>query len=280
MAELPLATSVPGGTAARLAQALGAKLGERIVPPGPGRVYRDRRRVRLSDVDSGGKVRLDAVARYLQDVAADDVRDAGIEDAVAWVVRRTTIVAPQRPVYGEEIELATWCSGAGAALAERRTSIRGGDGASIEVVALWVSLDRVSLRPAPVGDEHFEPYKQQAGDRRVRSRLLLPGEPDARAEQRGTMPPRPWPLRESDFDLFDHVNNSISWAAAEEGALQMLAGQRPLWGQVEYRRALERGEAPTVTASARGGETLVWLLGRDGTAASSSRLGVASPMGA
>ena len=33
-----------------------------------------------------GRVRLDALARYLQDVAADDVDDAGVEGA--WVMRR------------------------------------------------------------------------------------------------------------------------------------------------------------------------------------------------
>lgn len=250
---------------------LAAGLGERIAPPGPGRVYRGGRRVRLSDVDSDGVVRLDAVARYLQDVASDDVRDAGIEDAVAWVVRRTTVIALKRPQYGEQIELATWCSGVGAALAERRTTITGEDGSSVEAVSLWVSLDPKTLRPAPVGDEHFEPYRGQAGDRRVRSRLLLPGEPDGRVG-----PSRAWGLRASDFDLFRHVNNAVAWTAVEEEALRLLDGVRPQWGQVEYRRPLELGEEPVILGVRGGGVADVWLTGPDGVAVS-ARLGTGDP---
>ena len=248
--------------------AIAAGIGERIAPPGPGRVYRSSRRVRLSDVDSGGVVRLDAVARYMQDAASDDVRDAGIEDAVAWVVRRTTIIASCRPRYGERIELATWCSGVGSALAERRTSITGEAGSSIETVALWVSLDRATLRPAPVADEHFEPYREQAGDRRVRSKLLLAGEPEASAG-----PGRVWPLRAADFDLFRHVNNSVAWTAVEEEATRWGGESRPSWGQVEYRRPLEPGEEPRIVSSGGEGEARVWMLGRDGTAATTARLG-------
>lgn len=265
----------PAGAGASVHEttALGAALGETIAPPGPGRVYRGGRRVRLSDVDSDGVVRFDAVARYLQDVASDDVRDAGIEDAVAWVVRRTTIIAPRRPQYGEQIELATWCSGLGPALAERRTTITGEAGSSVEVVSLWVSLDRDSLRPAPVGDEHFGPYREQAGERRVRSKLLLPATPDG-AGPSG----RPWPLRSSDFDLFRHVNNAVSWTAVEEEAVRVLGGHRPHWGQVEYRRALEFGEEPVVVGAASGGGAHVWLLGPDRAPATSARLGVDAPV--
>lgn len=247
-----------------------AGVGERMAPPAAGRVYRAERRVRLSDVGTDGAVRLDAVARYLQDVATDDVREAGVEDAVAWVVRRTTIVAPRRPRFGEGIRLATWCSGVGSALAERRTSVTGEEGARVEAVALWVSLDRETLRPAAVADEHFEPYRQQAGGRRVRSRLLLAPAPEGSTG-------RPWPLRDSDIDLFRHVNNVVSWTAVEEEALRRVPAERPLWGQVEYRRPLERTETPAVVSRHGGGVLDVWLVGADGTAATSARLGAGVP---
>ena len=257
------------GPAALIAD-VAAAAGERMAPPGAGRVYRAGRRVRLSDVGPDGAVRLDAVARYLQDVATDDVRDAGVEDAVAWVVRRTTIVAPRRLRFGERVRLATWCSGVGSALAERRTSVTGEEGALVEAVALWVSLDRETLRPAAVAEEHFEPYRQQAGGRRVRSRFLLAPAPEGGIG-------RPWPLRDSDIDLFRHVNNVVSWTAVEEEALRRGPTEPPLWGQVEYRRPLDRAETPAVVSRDGGGALDVWLLGADGTAATSARLGPAVP---
>ncbi|HET9077067.1 MAG TPA: acyl-ACP thioesterase domain-containing protein [Acidimicrobiales bacterium] len=247
--------------------ALPAPPGAEMREPGPGRVFRSARTVRLSDVDPEGRIRLDAVARYLQDVATDDVRHAGVEDAVAWVVRRTTITAGRRPVYGERLELATWCSGTGSALAERRTSVRGERGSRVETVSLWVSLDRETLRPVPLDGPHFDPYREAAGERRVRARFVVPGPPDGISEG------RPWPLRASDIDLFHHVNNVIAWSAVEEEARRLAGGRPVTWGQVEYRRAMEPGETPVLTADAQDGAIGVWMLGADGTPAVCARLG-------
>ena len=45
--------------------------------PTTGRTFAAERRVRLSDIDAHGRVRLDSVARFLQDVAIDDVQETG-----------------------------------------------------------------------------------------------------------------------------------------------------------------------------------------------------------
>src|SRR5579875_696279 len=105
-------------------------------PEPSGRSYRGQRRVRLADVRPSGKARLDAVARWLQDVATDDVREAGARDAYAWVVRRTVLQVVARPRYEEPVELVTWCSGAGAAWAERRTTVTGEAGVLVEGVSV------------------------------------------------------------------------------------------------------------------------------------------------
>src|SRR5688500_7198437 len=106
------------------------------VPEG-GRAFVGEQRVRLGDVDPAGRLRLDAVARYLQDVANDDAADAGLANAMGWVVRRTTIVVHRRARFREQLRLTTFCSGVGAGWAERRTSIRGSREAHLEAVALW-----------------------------------------------------------------------------------------------------------------------------------------------
>ena len=46
--------------------------------PGGGRRYAHRRHVRVSDAGPDGVLRLDSLARYLQDVATDDWADAGL----------------------------------------------------------------------------------------------------------------------------------------------------------------------------------------------------------
>src|SRR4051795_13779923 len=87
--------------------------------PGAGRTFPGRRRVRLGDCSPGGRLRLDAVARYVQDLSDDDTRDAGLAQ-MTWVVRRTVIEVPQFPVYLDPLEMVTWCSGLGSRWAERR----------------------------------------------------------------------------------------------------------------------------------------------------------------
>jgi hypothetical protein len=45
----------------------------------------------IADATASGRVRLDAIARWLQDVAYLDLVDAGFEGQGAWVVRRLRI---------------------------------------------------------------------------------------------------------------------------------------------------------------------------------------------
>ncbi len=196
-----------------------------LLPPNPdGRRFSADRTVRLGDVDSSGYLRLDAVARYLQDVAGDDALDAGLPNAMGWVVRRTMIRVDAPGVLNEPLKLTTYCTGAGRSWAERRTSIVGDEAAAIEAVSLWVQVDTGTGRPARLGTEFFDRYGPSAGERVVSSKLSLPAPP---ASATG----RPWSFRRSDLDPFDHVNNAAHWVVAEE----LLAGRdRRGTAELEY----------------------------------------------
>ena len=66
------------------------------------RVFASRRRISLSDTDANGRLRLDAIARYLQDIASEDWLDAGFDhDSHVWVVRRTQLTVHElfRPLF-------------------------------------------------------------------------------------------------------------------------------------------------------------------------------------
>jgi acyl-ACP thioesterase len=228
-----------------------------MVPRGEGRSYHASRRVRLGDVTPTGRVRLDAVARYLQDVAGDDVDDAGISGEAAWVVRRTSLEVLDRPKYEDRLDLVTWCSGTGAAWAERRTTISLAGRPVVEASSLWACMDPVAMRPKPLDDRFFSVYHQTPQTRTVPSRLRLPAHPPA-----GAVPAR-WPLRRADFDVLGHVNNAAAWVAVEE----QVPPERPVVrAQVEYRQAMQAGtgaELGVVSADLEGdqeGMVAVWLL--------------------
>src|SRR5262249_49716337 len=134
-----------------------------LIPrPASGRTFSGTARVRLGDVSPKGRVRLDAVARYLQDVAHDDAVGASGEDAARWVVRRTEMHIERFPVFREDLRLTTWASGTGGRWAERRTSVEGDRGGAIEVAALWVHVDPATGRPKRLAPSFFDAYGEAA----------------------------------------------------------------------------------------------------------------------
>ena len=231
-----------------------------LAVPATGRVFRAGRRVRLGDVDPTGRLRLDALARYLQDVSGDDTDDTDLPDAQDWVVRRTVVEQRQPAVLGERLELATFCSGYGSRWAERRVSILGDAGALVDAVTVWVHVDPVTGRPKTLSQEFHALYDAAAAGREVLARQVHdPVEPSADDVETFA-----WQPRATDLDVLDHANNSVAWAIVEQLRARALwhAGESrggaadPLGqafrAEVEFRDAIDRtaveGDAPLVVA--------------------------------
>jgi acyl-ACP thioesterase len=202
--------------------------------PSSGRVFEGARRVRLADVSPAGRLRLDATARFLQDLSADDTADAALPDAEAWVVRKTIIEVAAFPRYLEPLELATWCSGTGSHWAERRISIAGERGGAIEAATTWVHIDLDSGRPTRIPAGFDDVYGEAHGGRRVKARLDHPDPPHG--EGAGF----DWPLRFTDFDVLGHVNNAACWQIVEQALSARKDLRAPLRAEVQHRTAIER----------------------------------------
>jgi acyl-ACP thioesterase len=189
----------------------------------------------LSDTDSTGRLRLDAVARYLQDAATDDVDETGwgAPDHL-WVLRsiRVDVLVPF--LTDARVEIVTWGSSFGPVAAGRRWSLAGDTGGSIEVDSVWVHLGP-DARPARIG-EGFDAYAEAAAGRVSSTRLTLPDPPDHASRSA-------WPLRATDVDVMGHVNNAAYWSAVEHRLAE--AGfdlRRPLRARLDYRHPLDLGE--------------------------------------
>jgi acyl-ACP thioesterase len=236
-----------------------------LVPrPRAGRVFEEARRVRLADVSPGGRLRLDAATRYLQDLSADDTDDAALPDAEAWVVRRTVIEVQVFPRYLEALELATWCSGTGSRWAERRISVVGQAGGRMDAATTWVHVDLATGRPRRVPEGFAAIYGEAADGRTVTARLEHPDPPpDAESV--------PWALRFTDFDVLSHVNNAAYWEAVEEALAARRELRAPLRAEVEHRTAIERGAQVELVVANEPDELAAWLLA-DGEVAASARI--------
>lgn len=206
-------------------------------------------------------MRLDAVARYLQDIAMADVRDAGLDEP-AWIVRRTLVEVVRFPRYLEQVSIRTFCWSMGKFAAERRTSLTSDDGARLDTLTLWVRLDPTSGRPAVLAPE-FRRLYAEAVDGRSTDHELRHAPPPAAARGHA------FALRACDFDLRGHVNNAVCWAAVEEVLARANVEPSAATFEMEFRAAIPPGAAvEIVTGDGDAGRSL-WLLA-DGKACASA----------
>ncbi|HEY0415250.1 MAG TPA: acyl-ACP thioesterase domain-containing protein [Gaiellaceae bacterium] len=221
------------------------------------RRFTSTRSISLSDTDPAGRLRLDAVARYLQDAATDDWLDAGFDlDAHVWVVRRTEVAVHEAFRPEDALEVETWCSGVGGSSAARRYSVRGRSRGRIEAESVWTHLGR-DLRPKRLDERFHEVYGTSAGARRAPTRFTLPPPPRDDGER--------WVFRRTDVDRLGHVNNAAYWVPLEERWPSSLGGAVRV--VLEYRRPIDLGDEVTLVEAG----TSLWLV-VDGDVRSAARL--------
>ncbi len=221
--------------------------------PASGRVVEGRRKVRMADVGPDRRCRMDALARYLAEVAEDDAAGAELPSTIGWILRRTRMEIDRFPTLGEELVLHTFCSATASRWAERSTVVRGSSGAECRAASIWVAVDTRTGAPARLGEQFLRVYGPSAGGRQASARLELGTPPDVTARSA-----RPWALRRSDLDAWTHVNNAIAWAAVEDAV--DIAAASSVVALVEHHSPIGPGTAPLLAADRSGGTWRVWLL--------------------
>jgi acyl-ACP thioesterase len=220
----------------------------------------------IADCAPSGRVRLDALARWLQDIAYLDVLDAGLESVAVWVVRRTRIRVNRWPRFAERFELTTFCSGLGRMWAERRTDVRrpGDSAPDVEAVSLWVHLDPERRLPFPLTEAEMSAYSGPGPPRRVTARLRHPLPP---ASCGAGGPGSVWTFRATESDVADHVNNAAYWQPLEEEMLSREVEPGPVDIELEYRAPAQPGAKRWL---ADGGAR--WIVAADGSGQSEDEL--------
>jgi acyl-ACP thioesterase len=229
-----------------------------LAPPAiEGRRFTGSRKVRLGDVDGTGRLRLDALTRYTQDVSDDDTTDAGLPADPGWVVRSTVVDELVPAALAEHLTFVTFCSGIGRTWAERRLSISGDGGARYEVATVWICVNPTTGAPSSLTDQFMELYGPAAAGRKVSARLTNPKPPSDPAG----LSTEQWSLRAADYDVYNHVNNAAYWAVVEQ-RLDSLPPV-PRRSRMEYGRGIEpTASVPIAQSGGReSGSLVLWWLG-------------------
>lgn len=227
-------------------------------------------RVRTGDVDQQMRVRLDAVARYLQDIANDNIEatDYGASDPF-WIVRRTVIDVIRPFSWPAGVTAQRWCG----ALSTRWTNMRVRLTADhetnrfnpderapglIETEAFWINVNDQGM-PSRITDGMLDMLSQMTDEHRLRWRSMNPDKaPDASSVE---LPDRQHVLRSTDFDPFKHLNNAAYLEAIEDELIdQSDLVEGPHRVVIEYLRPIVPGVSITLRRVREADRLLVWML--------------------
>ncbi len=209
--------------------------------PATGYVYRTSWPAATGDLDGNLHLRLDGVARYIQEVGAENLVDAGeAEDHPHWLVQRTVIDVIEPIEFPNDVSFSRWCSALSTRWCTMRVDLVGSDGGRIETEGFWIAINSKTLTPQRVSDTLIERFASTTDVHRLRWRPWLDN-PHAVDEV------VPFALRRTDIDIFEHVTNTAYWHAIHEVmALVPDVCTPPYRAVIEYRRPIKYGEDVTI----------------------------------
>jgi acyl-ACP thioesterase len=168
--------------------------------------------LRVADIDRVGRLRFDAATRHIQDIGQDHLRQLGFEDThPLWIVRRTMIDLIKPIEFQDVLRLRRWCSGTSNRWCEMRVRIDGRNGGLIESEAFWININKETQMPSRIADDFIEGLQRTTPVDRLRWKAYLKAGGREDASQI-----REFPIRATDIDLFDHMNNAVYWSVIED----------------------------------------------------------------
>ncbi|MDV6268021.1 acyl-[acyl-carrier-protein] thioesterase [Rhodococcus globerulus] len=228
--------------------------------PDRGPIFVKTRPVRTGDINAAKALRLDGVARYLQDIATDNIEAIeAVDTHPFWIVRRTVIDVIRPAIWPEYLTMTRWCSAFSTRWANMRVRFDGSNGALIETEGFWIHISAESGMPTRMSDDFMKPLEESTDEHRLKwKRVIADNAPDAEAP--GVID-TPFTLRVTDIDPFDHVNNAVYWQAVEEVISTRTAlRSTPHRAVIEYLSPLVAGDDVVLRSHVEGSRLTVWFL--------------------
>ena len=144
--------------------------------PDSGYVYETGWRLATTDIDEHKQLRLDGVARYLQEVGAEHLGDAKLADVHPhWIVLRTVIDVVQPIEIPSDITFRRWCAALSTRWCNMRVQLQGSDGGRIETEGFWICMNKDTLTPSRLSEDCIARFGSTTDNHRLRWRPWLTG---------------------------------------------------------------------------------------------------------
>ncbi|EGD54322.1 acyl-[acyl-carrier-protein] thioesterase [Gordonia neofelifaecis] len=227
-------------------------------------------RVRTGDIDQDMRVRLDGIARFLQDVANDNIAVLPFaETDPFWIIRRTVIDVLEPITWPSDFEVERWCGALSTRWTNMRVRIKATSGTNrfnpeprpdglVETEAFWINMTEQGM-PARISDLAMETLTAMTDEHRLKWKAMNPG--TAPAPEDLDLPDREHVLRITDFDPFKHLNNAAYFEAVEDELVDHAdLLDRPHRAIIEYLRPITPGTRVVVRRQRLDDALLVWLM--------------------
>ncbi|TSE02212.1 hypothetical protein FOS14_00620 [Skermania sp. ID1734] len=205
-------------------------------------------------MDDQYQLGLDGIARYVQEAGVRHLDHTGMMDSHPhWIVRRSVIDVLRPIEWPDRIRLRRWCSGVSSRWCSMRVRLDGDKGGLVETEGFWINMSKETMGPARLSDEFFATMASTTDDLRLRWKPWLT---DALSDAPGV----PFPLRRTDIDHFNHVNNTAYW----HGVIEALADERDLLtaphrAVIEYVKPITYGEPVHIHKRRRDDAVDLWF---------------------
>ncbi|MET9487225.1 acyl-ACP thioesterase domain-containing protein [Nocardia sp. NPDC006630] len=178
--------------------------------PSSGHIFDFPGRLGTVDMDEDQGLRIDGIARHIQDAGVDHLVHCGaLESHPHWIVRRTVIDVIRPIAWPARLRTRRWCSGISPRWCTMRVRIDSDNDGLIETEGFWIHMNKETMSPSRVDDRFFELMCTTTSNQRLRWQQWLN---DPLPESPGTA----FPLRRTDIDHFQHVTNTAYWHAVHE----------------------------------------------------------------
>jgi len=166
-------------------------------------------KIGLDDVGAGRKMHLRTLMLLIQKIFSAHMStlvdvEQMYEDRISWVMTKMELDIKEHPAFGQELQMSTWIRDLKKHKAYREFEVEVKGRPMLAVQIEWVRVNMDTKRISPMAPDEMNPEDfEKSDDLADCISRWRPTEPDGTGDRTDIQ------LRQSDFDIHGHINNTV-----------------------------------------------------------------------